>query len=536
MSALDASGARPAPRSGLLHAAIAMAPGTMFALMTPLCIVFGFGLLAILLGQSDGWDLRNYHLYNGWAFWTGRGERDFAVAQLQTYYNPLLATFTYLLFANLPPWLSTFVLGALQGANFIPLYLIARRLLPREVDRADWLPFGAALVGTLGATQVSELGGSIGDNLVSLPVLVAFALVLCADESYRRSALLAAFLAGLTTGIKLTVAPFAAGLLAAQCVRAWPRADRWLLFVATGAAAALGFLISDGFWMLHLYREFGNPLHPMFAGVFGGDFAAPMPMRDDRFVPHNLIEWLFYPLVWLTAPHRVSDTWFFDLRIPLAFLALPLLLRRRNDETSSVRAALVCALGVAYLLWLLLFGIYRYLAPLEMLAPLLVMLALERNAATSALMLLAAMLVLVRPPGWGHLHKFGDHFLETEMAQMPGLDRATIVFAENEPLAFLALALPANARFVRIGGNLLGPPYPEYGMDREAARRIAAADGPLYGVLADPKSDQVHEVLARQNLELSGACTPIHSNLLTGKFSAQLCPLQRRLEAQPAPG
>src|SRR5215470_18968835 len=139
-------------------------------------IVIGFGLLAVGLGQSSSWDLRNYHLYDGWAFWTQRGATDFAAAQLQTYFNPLLATFTYLLFANLPPWLATFLLGALQGLNFLPLRAIARRLLPTPPQR-EWLPLAVALVGTTGATQVSELGGSIGDNIVSLPVLCAFALL-----------------------------------------------------------------------------------------------------------------------------------------------------------------------------------------------------------------------------------------------------------------------------------------------------------------------------------------------------------------------
>ena len=35
-------------------------------------IVLGFGIAAVLLGQANGWDLHNYHLYNGCAFWTGR--------------------------------------------------------------------------------------------------------------------------------------------------------------------------------------------------------------------------------------------------------------------------------------------------------------------------------------------------------------------------------------------------------------------------------------------------------------------------------
>jgi hypothetical protein len=529
--------ARFLPFNELLRHAVAMRRGSAFVFATPLAVAIGFGLLAVLLGQSDGWDLRNYHLYNGWAFWTGRGDRDFAVAQLQSYYNPLLATFTYLLFANLPPWLSTFALGAVQGANVVPLFLIARRLLPpSRGDRADWLPFATALVGALGATQISELGGSIGDNLVSLPILCAFALVLGESASSRQRALLAGLLVGAATGIKLTVAPFAIGLLVAQWVSARSLRDRWPLFVGASAAAAVGFLVADGFWMLHLYREFGNPLHPLFGAIFGGDFAPPMPTRDDRFVPQTAIEWLFYPLIWPTAAHRVSDTFFFDLRVPLVFLALPLLLRRQIAGDARNVGVLLAGLGMAYVIWLALFGIYRYLAPLEMLAPLLVVLALERRAATAAVMLLATMLVLVRPPGWGHLHRYGASFLEADVPPMPGLDHATVVLAENEPLAFLALALPADARFVRIGGNLLGPPYPEYGMDREAARRLAAGDGPLYGLLADPKSEQVQAVLARQHLEFAGACAPIRSNLLTGKFAAQLCPLQRRVEAQPSPG
>ena len=497
--------------------------------LVPCALLIGFGLLAVLLGQSNSWDLRNYHLYDGWAFWTSRGDRDFAVAQLQTYFNPLLATFTYVLFANLPPWLSTFTLGALQGANILPLYAIARRLLPSTgAGSRDWLPIGAALVGAMGVTQISELGGSIGDNLVSLPTLCAFALVLDAPQLSLRRSVCAGMLIGLATGLKLTVIPFAIGLMIAVLVLAWDQRDRWRILGATAAAAAFAFLVTDGFWMLRLYQQFGNPLHPMFAHVFGGDYAPPMSMRDDRFIPRKALEWLFYPLVWLTAPHRVSDAWFFDLRIPLAFLATPLLIRRRDATEPRLERALLIGLGVAYLVWLMLFGIYRYLAPLEMLAPLLVMLVLERNAKKAAIMLLLVMLVCVRSPGWGHLHKYRASFLEAEIPALADLDQATIVLAEDEPLAFLALAFPPSARFVRIGGNFLGPPYPPYGMDREAARRIAGADGRIYALLANPDSDHVRDVLERQQLALDTPCAPVRANLLTANSSVVLCPLQRR--------
>lgn len=491
-------------------------------------IIVGFGLLAVALGQSNSWDLRNYHLYDGWSFWTGRGTGDFAAAQAQTYFNPLLATFTYLVFTNLPPWLATFALGALQGLNFLPLRAIARRLLP-DAPQRGWLAPAVALVGTTGATQISELGGSMGDNLVSLPVLGAFALLIVPPNVSIRRTVLAGLLIGMTTGIKLTVAPYAVGFALIVPLLHWHRHDRWLAPIATGAAIGAGFLATDGFWMWHLYREFGNPLHPMFGGVFGGAFATPMPLRDVRFLPDRIVDWLFYPLVWVTAPHRVSDSWFFDLRVPVAFVALPLLLRRRDAPEPRRERALFLALAVAYLIWLALFGVYRYLAPLEMLAPLLVMLALDRPSTPAAIMLLALLFVLVRPPGWGHLHSWRARFVETEVPALAQLDRATIVLAEDEPLAFLALGFPPSARFVRIGGNLLGPPYPEYGMDREARRRIDAATGPLYALLADPQSAQVAAVLERQQLVLAGGCEAVRSNLLKAGTVAQLCPLRHAL-------
>ncbi|HEY8011766.1 MAG TPA: glycosyltransferase family 87 protein [Rudaea sp.] len=499
----------------------------------PLIIaVFGFGLLAVGFGQSDPWDLRNYHLYDGWAFWTGRGAIDFAPAQVQSYFNPLLATATYLLFAHTPPWLSAFLLGVVQGANVLPLYLLARRLLPASVQSGrPWFALLVALVGAVGATQLGELGGSMGDNLVSLPVLCAFALALGTPslDPYRAAG--AGLLIGMAVGIKLTVAPFALGLMLAMPLLAWQRPQRWRILVAAGSAALLGFLAADGFWLLRLYREFGNPLHPMFASLFGGEYAPPLSLRDLRAIPQTLPEWLFYPLVWLGSPHRVSEVWFRDLRVPLAFLAMPILLWRGADADQRTRVrALALALAIAYLAWLPLFGFYRYLAPLEMLAPLLVALALggfaRHRTRLLACILLFLIMALDHPPNWGRLRAHGN-FLQTDIPALPNLDRSTVVLADDEPLAFLALGFPPTAKFVRIGGNLLGPPYPVYGMDREAARRLAAAEGPIYALLVDPRSAKAPEALERQQLTLTTPCAPVHSNLLPQDVHVEICPVQR---------
>jgi hypothetical protein len=59
-----------------------------------LCVPPLFGLASMLLGQDSNWDLRNYHLYNGYAVVNGRVGFDPAPAAFQTYSNPALDIFT----------------------------------------------------------------------------------------------------------------------------------------------------------------------------------------------------------------------------------------------------------------------------------------------------------------------------------------------------------------------------------------------------------------------------------------------------------
>ena len=100
------------------------------------------------------------------------------------------------------------------------------------------------------------------------------------------------------------------------------------------------------------------------------------------------------------------------------------------------------------------------------------------------------------------------------------LAHATVVFAEDEPLSFLALGLPETANLVRIGGK-----GDDHLVDVEP--RLDATDGPFYALLADPHSERTTATLARQRLALSGDCSRVRSNLLSGRHRAELCSLQR---------
>src|SRR5262245_58134644 len=65
-----------------------------------LCLLIA-ATISVLLGQDANWDLRNYHLYNPYAFLTGRFWTDLMPAGLQSNFNPLLDLPYYLLATGL---------------------------------------------------------------------------------------------------------------------------------------------------------------------------------------------------------------------------------------------------------------------------------------------------------------------------------------------------------------------------------------------------------------------------------------------------
>src|SRR3954451_19652220 len=96
-------------------------------------------LFVVWLGKDQSWDFRNYHWYIPYAFLHGRIGFDVAVAHQATYYNPFLDIPFYLLATHTPSWFALGVLGAVQGANIVPLYFLSRTMLRvphREVAAA----------------------------------------------------------------------------------------------------------------------------------------------------------------------------------------------------------------------------------------------------------------------------------------------------------------------------------------------------------------------------------------------------------------
>lgn len=490
------------------------------------------GLYALLLGQDANWDLRNYHYYNPFAFLNGRMGFDIAVSHVATYYNPLMHLPFYFAVNAFDPRAIGFALGFLPGLNLILIDAVVRETLGRGAAAGGrGYALAIALVGFIGSANLAEIGTSYFDNLLSLPVLAALWLVLrnrgrLAESGRRPWAVcgLAGLLAGAAFGLKLPFALYAVGICAAFFALALPFRRRFLLAFVFGIGVLAGAALTGGFWMLEMGRRFGNPLFPYFNEIFRSEWGALGSYRDDRFIPKSLGVALLFPF-WFTAdPMRVGEIAFRDLRFPLLYaLAIALaaialyrrLVRRPAappphpgggaERAADAGAFVLLFLAASFVVWMLLFAVYRYILVAEFLAPLGIVLLVERLAgrpgrrvalSLAALALLAATL---QPGSWGR-RPWGPEYFGVEVPPLADPDRSIVLATGYDPIAYMIPFFPPAVRFLRIQGFVTGPSATPNAHDRLMQAAVAAHDGPLYILFREYEERAAVEGLAAYRL------------------------------------
>jgi hypothetical protein len=505
--------------------------------------------ISLFLGQDINWDLRNYHYYDGWALVSGTVNRDLWPAQQQSFANPILPTLAYLLIAYLPPWLAGTILAALQGANVILLALIAGQIFPGEAPGhrtvRRMLPLLAAIIiGVTGPMMLAEWGTTFGDNLPSCLVLGA----LVALGRYRREAIwrwasLAGLVAGCAAGIKLTNAVYIVGF-AVSCWWVGGNARRIAAHLALFWASTLaGFALTFGPWAWHLWVTKANPVFPYFNGLFQSPWRLPNSLRDERFLPHSLLDALSYSFRWVIGQHVSTEVGFRDLRFAVAWLLIltwlflkPRLQRKPaiTDDYRWLRILTVFWVS-SFCTWIIMFGYQRYLVPLELLSGvvivgIVVFLAEQRISAglrSVAIVAIAALLVTTtRSDGWGRI-PWGESWFDVRLpAELQKQDQMFVIVS-GDPVSYVIPFFPASARFVRIDGNLVLVKGTRLFAEAEAA--IATHHGPLATLEPSPYAQDDAALLARFGLQRDGErCT-----LIATRIDRLLsCPLLRT--ANPA--
>ncbi len=498
-----------------------------------------FGVLAVMFGQDANWDLRNYHYYNPHAFLTGRIGYDIAPAQLPTFYNPLLHVPFYWLVNLAPPRGTAFVLGTVQGLNFVLLLLIARQVLGPVLR---WTAPVIALLGMVGAGNLSLLGTSFFDNVLSLFFLGSLLLLLRGHDRLLRGPLTealwlaagAGLAIGLAVGLKQTMVIYALGLclaclfMSAEWRRTFPVA------FAFGCGVIAGLLLTGGFWMWLLYQRYESPLFPMMNGLFRAPLAPLTNRVDPAFLPKSAWEALLYPFVFAFDSRRVGEISFVELRIALLYVLLPLALLWRARPTLSDAArgrVILAAIAVTYVFWLGMFSIYRYLVGVELLAPLAIILCLDRlplgrfripAAAVAGLAILAGL----QPGQWERVSWTDgrDYFgVSAPVFERPA--QTLVLMAGWQPTSFVIPKLPRELRFLRIQSNFTSPGDEENGFNDIMRGIVERHRGPLFLLVKDHELKDAAKALTTYHDTIdTAACKPLPTHL---DRQLLLCPLLR---------
>ena len=497
------------------------------------------GGLALIWGMDGSWDLRNYHYYNGWALLTGHVGRDLLVSQVPSFYNPLLDVPYAWAVGHFSARVIAFGLGTLHGADFILLTLLGETLLALPDPRRK-LTVAATLAaaGCGGAVALSEIGTVFYDNVTSLG-LIGTLLLLARRwdrlaEGAPRDAFLWAFLAGLPLGLafglKQTMIPFVAGTgLALLVTLPAPPLRKLTIALGFGLGGALATLAGGGFWMVHLWQQYGNPLFPYFNEVFHSPWGQAGDYRDVYYQPKDLLHWLLFPVFFTFDSRVAAEVPFFDARVLALFILIPLspLLGAHKRRRT---AFLLLSIAVAYVIWLKLFSIYRYLVVIEMLAPLAVMLICEglprRWALTGGLAIVLLLCATTRPAEWIRL-PFADKAVAVDLPAIEDPQHSLVLIAGHEPLSFLIPAFPESMRFLRIDSTFTNPDQTSVPFNRVMKEQIDAHQGPLLALFIPSEQHDVIKRLGNDGLALlQSGCAKVTSPIEAADYA--LCPVARK--------
>ena len=486
-----------------------------------LCVVAA-GARSIALGQDANWDLKNYHWYNAYALLNGRLGWDIAPAQIQTYLNPI---------GDLPFWWLVHALPDTRGVAFvmaIPAAIAAFFLLRtlallfpvgRERGALVWI-VAAAAIGVTGAAGQSTLGSTMNEWPSAALVMAALWLAVRSPNS-RSDLSVAAFLVGCAMGLKLTFAVFAIAFLATLVQRRRFLPALWML---------AGFLLFGGYWAWILWREFANPVFPFFNSVVRSPWWEPVAFFDPARGPRTVMQWVFLPFYFGAQSTLVSEVDFRDYRLPVLYvlgLAAGIRMLVAQPRRDPAWTLLVVFSVVAYLTWLLIFAIFRYLVPLELLSGALIvgavrLLVRDRGMRYALVAVLTVLLIgTTRPMSWGRV-PFGREYFE--IAVPPVEPKSLVIAGYVHPLSYLIPSFSPDTRFVSPANNFMLLDQTNL-LEKRAAETIRSHPGPIYLREHRQRLPQDTWTAERFGLEF-GECLPIVAAMSANE--PQLCRMRRR--------
>jgi len=438
-----------------------------------------FGLWSLILGQDRNVDFASYHIYNAFSFLNNKIAIDYAAAGINTYLNPLLDSFYYLLNTNLNVYLFGFLIGFIHGLIYPILIGITFLVLPDLRAEQDYktLMF-LALSGCLTANYLAGLGNSMGDVTTSLFCLTSLLILFKywneisqKDQSIKKITVLifAGSVIGIATALKLTNAPFALAMMLSFLFAGGSSLKKNIYSsLYFGIGVVIGILAASGFWYLRLWGLFQNPLFPMFSHLFNGIYFPELNSSPyELWVPKNLSQKIFWPYIFTFDYHKVGEGLFRQILWPVfytltIFLFIKIVINlksiKKKAYVNDPQQFVILFISLSYLIWMNFFSIIRYTVTIEVLLPLAIFILLKNffknNGSRYAkrIIIISTLITLSGGYGtWGHTKWASPpFFIEKPLIANP--EKAAVFLVGGSPIAWVISQMPNNLSFISIGG------------------------------------------------------------------------------------
>lgn len=345
-------------------------------------------LLFLFIGSSicaitryeNLWDFSNYHYYNAFAFLHNRLNYDIVPSSVNTFFNPLIELPFYFIIEYFNENVS--IAYALQGVWFGLLIFTFFKITTlffntKTVQGIMWsiLTVGIGITGQCIWYQAGTSTNEIPIVFLSVWALYyLFKMIKYPETQVLWKFLISGLILGAGLGLKSTniYVCVASGLSLILCFQYLKQSVKFIFYFALGGL--IGFLITNGWWMLRLWELYQNPFFPFLNEVFKSPYFDDFNYNDNRFKPTILIRFV-YPLVWKMDGYWTAEIDFYDMRGQIYYIVALLFIGYLFFKPKRIRVfyrtnPLWCFFSIflilAYILWLNIFSIHRYLGVVDL--------------------------------------------------------------------------------------------------------------------------------------------------------------------------
>jgi hypothetical protein len=254
---------------------------------------------------------------------------------------------------------------------------IVERIL-RDWITSTWLRC-AATFGVLATEQLLFQINNYMIDLLALPLLLEgtrIALKATGTDRFVKQTIVLSLLLGTAAAFKLANLIYAAPIIVIYVVNVFggDGKSKWISFIwrlaKLAPAAAIIFVLPILPFTILIYRLTGNPVFPLYNGLFKSPYWPQGALFDPRWGPYGIVETIAWPVFMFFRPARLSEYPFYSGRLSIGFVVAALLIFLARRERAIWQLAFITVFGA--IVWSASSGYIRYALYLELTSGILI--------------------------------------------------------------------------------------------------------------------------------------------------------------------